>query len=138
MIGVDTNILLRFLVADDEAQHQLARHLFEQKVDEKNQAYVNLVVTAEIGWALLKLYKIEKGIVIKLFMALLSKSEIVFEREECLFKALRVFENQNVDFHDALIAQINRSQSIIETFTFDKTASQRIEGYTLLSAEHAA
>jgi predicted nucleic-acid-binding protein len=132
MIGIDTNVLVRFIMRDDEAQYQKAYAFIANLDGQKNKGYINLVVLTELAFLLLRTYKINKEVFIKIFFALTQKSYFVLEHESAVMKSLVVFKTTNADFHDILIAHLNNKVGVEATMTFDKKAANRVAGFKLL------
>jgi predicted nucleic-acid-binding protein len=126
MIGADTNILVRLIMADVEKQ--------AQKVNEMLNAgtvlYVNEVVVSELFWVLTSIYKFTKNEFIEALDALIDTKNIFFFDNGAIKKALTLYVNSSAGFTDCLIDQINLNQGI-ETITFDKKAS-KLKGMKLL------
>lgn len=129
MIGIDSNILLRFLLRDDEQQYQQVLAFFENIG--KEQVYVNLVVLTEAWWVLDHIYDYTKNELIDTFELLLNSKEVAFSEADSIFKALNTFKTSKADFEDCLIAQLNTNVLLSGTYTFDKKAS-KLKGMKLL------
>jgi predicted nucleic-acid-binding protein len=119
MIGIDTNVLVRYLVQDDEQQASAAAKILE-RVSDMNPAFINNIVMCELAWVLLRAYKYEKSLIIRTIEQILSTSGIEFENAEGIRKALRHYTNGNADFSDYLIAEINKENGADTTYTFDR------------------
>ena len=52
MIALDTNVLLRFLVADDAAQNRRAAEFIETVLENKGTLYISDIVLVETVWVL--------------------------------------------------------------------------------------
>jgi predicted nucleic-acid-binding protein len=78
MIGIDTNILVRYLVQDDERQASVANKILD-RVSDINPAFINNIVMCETVWVLSKAYKFKKTLIIKTIEQILSTSGIEFE-----------------------------------------------------------
>ncbi len=123
MIGIDTNVLVRYLVQDDKRQAAAANKILD-KVSDINPAFINNIVMCETVWVLLRAYKYEKKIIIKAMEQILSTSGIEFENAEGIRKALRHYTNGNADFSDYLIAETNKKNGAKTTYTFDRKAAR--------------
>ncbi len=132
MIAIDTNVLLRYLLADDALQHKNAKKLIE-----KNKVLVTDVVLAETIWTLTgKKYSLSKEQVCEVLHSLLSDSGVYFESNQVVWSALQDFESsmkiqgKALDFADSLIVNkahsvANSSNDSLEAFySFDKAVSQ--------------
>jgi predicted nucleic-acid-binding protein len=123
MIGIDTNILIRYITQDDEIQSELATKFIEKNCTGSKPGYINQIVICEIIWVLRRAYGYDKKIVIQVVEKLLRSSEIVVENSPNIWKALNEYENGNADFSDYLIALSNNNAGCDFTITFDKKAS---------------
>lgn len=100
MIAADTNVLLRYLLRDDDAQAELARAIFQGG----DRVLVTDVVLVESVWTLLgRRYRMTKPDIIRLIGSLLQEPNIRFEDEDVIFCALQAFRRTDADFADALI-----------------------------------
>lgn len=132
LIGIDTNVLVRLIMRDDEAQYQKA-HSFIAKMDQSyNKGFINLIVLSELSFLLLRTYKIPKEAFISILMTLCRKSFLLLEKESAVLKALETYKSVNADFHDVLISFVNQQENIDSTVTFDKKAATRVMGFELL------
>lgn len=123
MQGIDTNVLVRFLVQDDDKQSARATKIFEQ-ISKANPAFLNNIVMCELVWVLSKAYQYEKTLIVDVIERLLSTTGIEFENTAVVRKALYLYENGNADFSDYLIAVINKEKRVSTTYTFDKKAGK--------------
>lgn len=121
MFGLDTNVLVRYFVQDDESQAFRATKIFE-KISNINPAFVNNIVMCELIWVLSRAYRYEKPLIVNVINQLLGTMNIEFENVEVLRKSLRHYANGNADFSDYLIAEINKINQATTTYTFDKKA----------------
>jgi predicted nucleic-acid-binding protein len=129
MPAIDTNILIRYLVRDDEGQYQQVLTLFE--AHRKSSIKVNLPVVVKTCWVLLKSYNYSKKEFIETFRLLLETQGFEFQSDVVIGKALEAFEKSNADFEDCLISELNKARNSAPTFTFDKKAS-KLKGMKLL------
>ncbi|MCL2424066.1 MAG: type II toxin-antitoxin system VapC family toxin [Micrococcales bacterium] len=129
MIGLDTNVVVRFLVGDDPAQTQAARALFDS-LRPDNPGYLSLVVWVETYWVLTRTYAQPSADVVAVLADLLSSDEIVSQSEAEVRGALRDAAD-GADLGDALIARIARVAGCTESVTFDKKAAKSL-GFRLL------
>lgn len=130
MKGLDTNILVRYLVQDDEQQAAVATRLISQHCTENSPGFINRIVVCELVWVLESAYQYSRQLIGEILDKLFRTKQLAFEDlSECV-RALHVYRSTSVDFADALIALINRAHGCDETFSFDKKAS-RIDGVSL-------
>lgn len=122
MIGIDTNILVRYIVQDDKAQSRLATSVLEGKLDEKNQGLVSTVVLCELVWVLRRAYGYRKEQVMEVLRLLMSSADLMVDRVDDAWRALREYENGSADFSDYYIGQMNRTLQAKTTYTLDRKA----------------
>ena len=84
MIGIDTNILVRFLTADDKQQYDLAVDL----ISKNQELFVSITVMMELEWVLRSAYKVKKDEIAKAFKDLLKLEHLVFENDSELSQAI--------------------------------------------------
>jgi predicted nucleic-acid-binding protein len=133
MIGVDTNVVLRLFVVDDEEQHSLAVSFFSARSSD-DPAYVNLLVVAELVWLLQRRYGFAEDRIFEVLHVLLESVNIVVERSELVEDLIDSSSaSHKVSIADLLISQINRNAGCATTKTFDVLASKRIPGMELLA-----
>lgn len=124
MIGIDTNVLVRFLIRDDESQFEKARKLIRREVAAGRRVFVNQLVIMETEWVLRSRYAVPKAQIVETISGLLDSIEIRFEDEPSIEEALFMWKDSSADFADCLIGAKNRRQGCRSTATFDAKASQ--------------
>ncbi len=124
MIGLDTNILIRFLIKDDIKQANKVLKLFET-ADKQNQSFfISNFTVIETVWVLSKLYKTSNEDILTAFDILLSISIINFESENLLKEFIKRAEKSKLDLPDLLIGLSAVYNNCYETITFDKKAAK--------------
>ena len=123
MLGIDTNVLVRFLVRDDEAQFDRARKLIKREVAAGRRVFVSQLVLLETEWVLRSRYALRKIEIIGAVSGLLDATDVQFEDESAIEEALFVWKDAVVDFADCLIGARNRRLGCRATATFDAKAS---------------
>lgn len=131
MIGVDTNVLVRFLVEDDPAQNAIAREFFAKRSPE-DPAYISATVIAETVWVLRRRLKLPLATVSNLVQNLLAADRLVVEFTEEL-DALLSQETPRTDIADYLIAWSSTRAGCTATVTFDRTSAEAIPGMELIA-----
>lgn len=131
MIGVDTNVLVRFLVEDDPQQNAIAHNFFSKRSAE-DPAYVSATVIAETVWVLRRRLKLPLATVSDLIQNLLAADRLVVEFTEEL-DALLSQETPQTDIADYLIAWSAKRAGCLATVTFDRTSAEAIPGMELLA-----
>jgi predicted nucleic-acid-binding protein len=129
LIGLDTNILARYLVQDDAVQSPRASTLIDSLTDER-RAYISLTVLLELVWVLRSNYGVEKAGMIRILEMLLRTRAFVVEQAATVSKAIDLFYTSRADFEDCLISCSCAAAGCDETVTFDslaaKTAGMRL------------
>lgn len=130
MIGLDTNVLVRYIMQDDPRQSAKATTLMESlKVD--RPGFVGVVSIVELYWVLTSCYDLTNDQVRQALDILLRTREIVVDRADEVLRALKVFESGKADFADCLIERMAASAGCEQTMTFDSGAAKHA-GMTLI------
>jgi predicted nucleic-acid-binding protein len=124
MLGIDTNVVVRLVVADDAGQTDRARKLIEQALSREEPVLVSLLVLLECEWVLRSRYKFSRVAVLSIFRALLEARELSFEDEPALEEALFQWKDSACGFSDCLIAAHSRQMGCRATATFDGKAAR--------------
>ncbi len=127
MLGIDTNVLVRFLVRDDEAQFERARKLIKREVSAGRRVFVNHVVIMETEWVLRSRYAIPKTQVIEALSGLLDAADVQMEDEPTIEQAFFAWKDAAADFADCLIGAKNRRLGCQATASFDSKASRLLD-----------
>lgn len=122
MIGLDTNVLVRFLVRDEEAQYEKARRLIQREAGRGERVLISLLVLLETEWVLRSRYGLAKADIASAFSGLLDASELIFEDESAIEQALFMWKDSPARFADCLIGARNRSLACRATASFDSQA----------------
>ena len=131
MTGIDTNVLVRYFVADDPRQFAKARHLLEEQLSPENRGFISSVVLAETVWVLSRTYDVERKEIVEIVEGLLGARNLMLEHKNSVYFALVQYREGSLDFGDALLCEIATGAGCRTTVTFDKRAS-RHSGFTLL------
>ncbi len=127
MIGIDTNVLVRYLVQDDYEQSSKSTLLIEQKCNLSSPGYLSHIVLCELVWVLTGAYKYDKNLVIKVLEQILVTVELSVENENVVRKAINDYKIGSADFSDYLIVNNNQQSGCTKTYTFDKKLLQHNE-----------
>jgi predicted nucleic-acid-binding protein len=128
MLGLDTNVLVRFLVRDDASQFAAARRVVEERRAAGELLFVSLLVLLETEWVLRSRYGLDKKVVAHTIDQLLAAAEIVIEDESTVEEALFEWKDAAADFADCLIGARNRRAGCRATVTFDPRIA-RLPGF---------
>lgn len=123
MIGLDTNILLRFFTRDDDEQSPKAYQIIRQ-CSESNPGFISSVVLAEFVWTLKRRYGYQQEDIATALDALIYSKEIRLEYPDAMQYALKLYRDSAVDFPDAMIGAIAKLNGCDATLTFDKRAAK--------------
>lgn len=117
---VDTNVLLRLLIRDDEVKKKACERLLEKARRKELYLYVLPVVVMEIVWVLEKYYKLDRKTVRELAEAVINTPELNVMIEDVFRKALKLYEEKNVKFADAVIGYWGVDQGFSGVYTYDE------------------
>jgi predicted nucleic-acid-binding protein len=130
MIGLDTNVLVRYIMQDDAKQSPKATKLIES-LTVAAPGFVPIVVVVELGWVLSSSYDLTRDQLVQALETLLRTKEIVIDRADHVLKAVRVFKTTSADFADCLIERTATTAGCEKTMTFDIGAA-KVAGMTLI------
>lgn len=129
MIGLDTNILLRLVVEDDDpAQTRQAKRFVQEQCTAETPGYINSIVLAELVWVLVRSYGYTRADIVKIVENLLAGADRFIEHPDAVTAALEDYRKGRADFVDALINHVNRVRGCRGTATFDRKAA-RVPGF---------
>ena len=131
MIGLDTNILVRYLAQDDPVQSPKASELIEQQLSEENPGFLSVVVMTETVWVLDRAYGLADQAIAAAIERTLQADVLVVESEQEVFAAMITLKQGHGSFADALIGGLDTRAGCSRTLTFDQKAS-RLPGFELL------
>lgn len=120
MIGLDTNVLVRYLTRDDPAQYAKAAALIEAGVERDERFVVSTAVLCELVWVLESVYRYARSEIAGVLERILATAQFEIERQDDARHALDDFRRTKADFSDALIGRVHRSLGARETVTFDR------------------
>jgi predicted nucleic-acid-binding protein len=124
MLGLDTNVLVRFLVRDHEAQFERARRLIKREVGAQKKVLISLLVLLETEWVLRSRYSLQKNQIMDAVSGLLDAAELELEDEPTIEEALYHWKDSAADFADCLIGARHRRLGCRATVTFDARADK--------------
>ena len=122
MLGVDTDVLVRYLTRDDKPQYERARRLIDRELAKGEPVLVSLLVLLETEWVLRSRYELAKEDIVTAFSALLDTVDLPLEAEPSIENAIYSCKDSAADFADCLIEARNRRLSCRATATFDGRA----------------
>jgi len=130
LIGLDTNVVIRYLVRDDAKQSPCATEFIERELSKEQPGLLTHVVLCEIAWVLEESYGLASAKVAEIMEGLFTASQIVLQDAHICWQALRL-QKGGGDFGDALIGLVAVKLGCDRTVTFDKGAA-KLEGFELL------
>lgn len=128
MIGLDTNVLVRYLTQDDPIQSARAAEIIERKLSEKNPGFVSIVAMVETVWVLDRAYSLDAKKIATVIERMLQTSVLVVENEQEVFTAMMALKEGRGSFADAVIAELGAKAGCSHTVTFDQ-AALRLRGF---------
>jgi predicted nucleic-acid-binding protein len=123
MIGLDTNVLVRYIMQDDSKQSPKASKLIES-LDGNSPGYITLVSIIELYWVLTSSYELTDEQFTQALEAILRTKQLLVERADLVMRALRVFAAGKADFADCLIERAASVAGCTQTMTFDVGVSK--------------
>ena len=123
MIGLDTNILARFLLQDDRLQSPKADAIMGSLTVE-DPGWVGVAALLELVWVLGNKNRFDRMAIASVLDQILSREEIAIEQPDCVQNALLLFRKGNADFADCLIASSAKAVGCSRTITFDRKAAR--------------
>ena len=133
MLGIDTNVLVRYIMQDDPTQSRLATHFIEKESAEDNPIFITALILCELVWVLESAYEYSKKDIIKVIESILKTRQFHIHESDILWQTLRSYQKDGADFADNYIGILNLHNKCVFTATFDKKAS-RLSHFKLLGA----
>jgi predicted nucleic-acid-binding protein len=130
MIGLDTNVLVRYLTQDDQGQSLRATELIERLLTEDNPGFISVVAMTETVWVLERAYRLSNVRIAEVIERLLQTAVLVVENEAEVFAAMTVLQEGSGSFADALIGELGDRAGCSVTLTFDQKAA-RLRNFVL-------
>jgi predicted nucleic-acid-binding protein len=124
MIGLDTNLLVRYLVQDDPVQSPMATEIIEKRLSERDPGFISTVAIVELAWVLDSVYRFTGEQVAGALEFVLKADALVVENETQVNAAALAFKQGEGSFQDALIAELGAKAGCMHTLTFDRKAAR--------------
>jgi predicted nucleic-acid-binding protein len=131
VIGIDTNVLVRYFIEDDPAQSRLTDSFFHS-LSSADPGWVSQATILEFAWIMKSVRRLDRKTIAIMMGKLTMLDSIVVERADIVDKALQRYRNGKAEFADCLIAASGRAAGCSKTVTFDKIAA-RDAGMELLA-----
>jgi predicted nucleic-acid-binding protein len=136
MFGLDTNVLVRYLLRDDQEQAEQAKMVIDQALASGKSVTVCLLTILETEWVLRSCAALDKKAITTTFRMLLETHNLNIEHEETLEIALFLYENHSADFADCLMAAHYTSIGCSSMLTFDRKAAAQLPGVDIIVPHH--
>lgn len=131
MIGLDTNVLVRYLTQDDPVQSTRAGEVIEQRLTEEEPGFVSLVTMAELVWVLGSFYEFTNREIAAAVERMLQVTTLRVQNEREVFTAMIALRKGTGSFDDALIGALGSWAGCSSTVTFDRKAA-RLKDFELV------
>jgi predicted nucleic-acid-binding protein len=131
VIGLDTNVLVRYLVQDDPAQSRTASQVIARECTRESPGFINRIVLCELVWVLESAYGYSKDTIAEVMEKVLRTSQFRIEDVQTAWTAFRLYQKGRADFADCLLGVTNRSHGCERTVTFDRQAG-KLDGFDML------
>jgi predicted nucleic-acid-binding protein len=128
MLGLDSNVLVRYLVRDDPVQFEKAERLITREARAGRAPLVSQLVLLETEWVLRSRYGLAKTEILRALNVLLDAGDLCVEDESSVEQAIYVWKESAAEFADCLIGARHRQLGCRATATFDRRAS-RLAGF---------
>jgi predicted nucleic-acid-binding protein len=125
MIGLDTNILVRYLTQDDPLQSPKATAIIERRLTEETPGFISIVTMVEIVWVLDRAYGLTADRIAAAVERMLQTDVLVIENEQEVFTAMIALKEGQGSFADSVIAGLGARAGCSCTLTFDRQAARR-------------
>ena len=134
MRALDTNVLVRYLTADDPRQTQAVDRLFEACERSGEQLFLSILVLCETAWVLIRCYKQTKPTIIETLERILEAGLFVVEKDDLARRSIEDYRGGKGDFSDYVIGNLAHAAGCSATVTFDRTLAGARE-FTLLASK---
>ncbi len=131
MKGIDTNLLVRYLVKDDKRQAKTASDCIQKIIAAGESCFINIVVLCELIWVLESAYRFHRKEIADVCEKILITKQFEIESKEIVRLALNDYRTGKADFADYIIGRVNRLKGCDFTFTFDRSLKKE-SGFVLL------
>lgn len=123
MIGVDTNLLVRFITQDHTEQSRLFETRMKMLRNRDVKCFINIIVLCEMVWVLQSSYKFNKSQIIKVIDLLVESEDFIVEDADMVEDALLIYAKSSVGLTDVFIGLRNKHAACTHTYTYDKSAA---------------
>ena len=132
MIGLDTNVLLRYLMGDDVEQQARAKRLIDDTLASGEKLFVSLVTLVEVVWTMRSAFGVSRDALCDAVAALANTPGVVLHEQAAVERAVGLSQAVGCDLPDALIAELGRQAGCHHTATFDVSATKKLPAMQLV------
>ena len=129
---IDTNLLVRYLINDDQKKAEAVDNLLDRAAKGEVRIIVPSVVIAELVWVLESFYQLKADAILELVEAIINTSGLDVTDKSTIISALRLYKSKNIDFIDAWIIEFAKERGVKTIYTFDKRHFRDIEGIEVI------
>lgn len=126
MIGLDTNVVARYLLDDDKKQSLAAKSTIHQLLERGETLAICAPMFLELEWVLRSRPDLSKADVVRMLRSLLELYDLWIEGEEAVEQALSFYEFASVDFGECLFQALYLRMGCTQMMTFDKFALKHL------------
>jgi len=137
VIGLDTNVLVRYITQDDPDQARLVTNFLESRCSRKSPCFINHIVLCELVWVLRRCYQVGNKQALAIIEQILRTVQFQVQEPQVVWNALRMAKSGKADFPDCLISMINQSEGCKSTITLDQNAA-KIKGMELIKGKNCS
>ena len=131
MIGLDTNIFMRYLAQDDPVQSPRATEIITQQLSEKEPGFVSLVTILEVFWVLKSVFNRSRQDLASDIEKVLSADTLEVQNEQEVYNGVVALRTGTGSFEDALVGSLGIWRGCSTTLTFDDDAARKLRGFSL-------
>lgn len=129
---LDTNIILRLLIKDDETKRRACESLIQNSLKKGLELIILPITMLEIVWVMEKIYGLSKTQIREIVEAVLNTPELHVEMGPAFRLAIKSYEEKNIKFADAVIGHWALERDIADIYTYDEKDFKKIEGLKVL------
>jgi predicted nucleic-acid-binding protein len=123
VIGLDTNVIIRYLAQDDARQAAVATRLIEGSLSAETRGFISIVTLAEVVWVMASNYRAARTAIADIVEGLLTAPQLMVEKADVMWRALSSYRTSKADFSDAVIVELGTDAGCSKTVTFDRNAA---------------
>jgi predicted nucleic-acid-binding protein len=131
VIALDTNVLVRFVIRDDERQAERAKDLIESCRTRGDSCLITFPVLCEFEWVMDSLYRASRADIAGAIRTLQNTPPFVLEDDKLVGRALEMYAKGKGDLSDYLLGEVAIARGARTTYTFDRGLRNAL-GFTLL------